>query len=840
MNNEDLVLKMILDESGFSAGMDKAVKQLGKFDGQVENTGEKGGRSLGNIWTTFVGNFLASGATKIISTGIGLITSSVDGAINRVDTLNNSNRVFENMGFNAKETASTMDALKASIQGLPTPMDAAIKGVQLIASSTNDLGKSQEIFAALNNGILGFGGSTEMVDNAIIQLSQSFSNGKIDAQTWNSMINSGLGPSLNALAKQMGITTGEFKTGLSEGEISVEQFQDALINLNKNGGGGLKSLEQIAKDSTAGIKTGIANMKTAVVRGVANVITAFDDGLKGAGFGSISEIIAEKGAKFEEVLNKVAKAIPPLMVGAKELYNTLEPFAPLFVGLIASLATFTAVSKIQQTVTGITNAFNVWKTATEGVTIVQKILNATLLANPIALIATAVVGLTAGIVYLWKTNEGFRDAVTKIWNTIKETISNVAESVTKAWEGTKKFFSDLWSGISDGVTSGVENVKNAWNGFKEWFAEIWSSLKQIISDFVTTVLTPFEPMIQFFSDLWENVRAIAAAGWELIKTAVMGPILLMIDLITGDFTQFKEDLNMLWTNIKDNASLIYNAIKDTIIGYIKAVVETGKNLWTIAKDTAISLWTGTVEVAKNLWGNLKNTILSFANSIKDGAIGAWNFLKTNTINIFRGIVDGAVKAWSTMVQSVKDVVNSVIKWFDKLKDIDLLEAGKAVIDGFVKGLKKAWEKGKEFIGGIGDWIRDHKGPIEYDRKLLVDNGKAIMDGLKNGIVRGFEDVKQEVSSIAGDLNDEFESEINPPVITVKSNKTGAFKPEVETYDGKSKSNVEQSGDVFNINLQSLGELSELQLMCMAEQLVKYIKDVKDREDTARGGAFGGI
>ncbi|WP_240068713.1 hypothetical protein, partial [Enterococcus faecalis] len=78
------------------------------------------------------------------------------------------------------------------------------------------------------------------------------------------------------------------------------------------GGGGLKSLEQIAKDSTAGIKTGLANMKTAIVRGVANVVTKIDEGLKSAGFGSISEIIADKGAKMEAALSKFAEMIPPM------------------------------------------------------------------------------------------------------------------------------------------------------------------------------------------------------------------------------------------------------------------------------------------------------------------------------------------------------------------------------------------------------------------------------------------------------------------------------------------------------------------------------------------------
>ena len=163
---------MILDESGFSQGLNSAVKSYKALMLKLIEQDKKAADLLGAYGRLLL--VTASGATKIISKGIGLITSNIDGAINRVDTLNNANRVFENMGFSAGETSKTMDSLKKSIQGLPTPLDSAIKGVQLIASSTNDLGKSEQIFAALNNGILGFGGSAEMVENAIIQLSQSF------------------------------------------------------------------------------------------------------------------------------------------------------------------------------------------------------------------------------------------------------------------------------------------------------------------------------------------------------------------------------------------------------------------------------------------------------------------------------------------------------------------------------------------------------------------------------------------------------------------------------------------------------------------------------------------
>ncbi|EJR1649461.1 tape measure protein, partial [Enterococcus faecalis] len=480
---------MILDESGFSQGLNSAVKKLQGFDGEVDRTGQKGGRSLGSIWTSFVGNFLASGATKIISKGIGLITSNIDGAINRVDTLNNANRVFENMGFSAGETSKTMDSLKKSIQGLPTPLDSAIKGVQLIASSTNDLGKSEQIFAALNNGILGFGGSAEMVDNAIIQLSQSFSNGKVDAQTWNSMINSGLGPALNALAKQMGLTAGQMKEGLSDGSISVEEFQDSLIKLNKEGGGGLKSLEQIAKDSTAGIKTGLANMKTAIVRGVANVVTKIDEGLKGAGFGSISEIIADKGAKMEAALSKFAEMIPPMIKKAKELYDTLEPFAPVLAGLAGSIGTMMTINKVNSLVEDAVKGYKNWRAATEGVTTAQKILNTVMKANWIGIIVSAIVGLIVYIGYLWKTNENFREAVKNIWKNIQEFISSAAETVVKAWDSTMEFFSNMWDGTKEAFSNAgtwmkeapgnaAEWVKNKWNGTKEFFSGLWDSTKE--------------------------------------------------------------------------------------------------------------------------------------------------------------------------------------------------------------------------------------------------------------------------------------------------------------------------------------------------------------------------
>lgn len=797
MNNEDLVLKMILDESGFSQGLNSAVKKLQGFDGEVDRTGQKGGRSLGSIWTSFVGNFLASGATKIISKGIGLITSNIDGAINRVDTLNNANRVFENMGFEVGETKKAMKNLEKSISGLPTPLDTAVKGMTALTATYDDIDLGQKVFAGLNNAILGFGGTTEMVDNAIMQLSQLPMDGPLDAQTWNSLRNSGLTPVLNAMAKESGMSMSAMKEAFGSGELTVEDFTQKLMDMNKNGGGGLKSLEKIAKDSTAGIKTGLANMKTAIVRGVTNVVTKIDEGLKSAGFGSISEIIADKGAKMEAALTKFAEMIPPMIKTVKTLYDTLKPYAPLLAGLAGSIGTLMLAKKVSA-------AFTAWQKATEGLSIAQAILNSTMLANPFVAILAAVVGLVTGFIYLWKTNEGFRDAVKNIWKNIQEFISSAADIAVKAWNSTMEFFSNMWDGTKEAFSNAgtwmkeapgnaADWIKNKWNGTKEFFSGLWDSTKEglkntwenikqgaadsaksvgesfkngfdnakdwfkgigkSISDVFTTafdfvwkyigplvtgVKNAFLHMSFFLKNLWKNLVNIGENLFTILKNVILAPILFVTSMITGGWEEAKENMIAVWNNITEAASEIWNSITSIISNYLLNMRMAVLNIWIGLKTSIITIWTDLSAKAGEIWTNITAFFSQTWENIKQTSAQTWENIKQTAINIWEGL-----KIW--FFTTIDNIKNGVIDGWNNLKQ--------GTVDTFnatVQWSKDTWNNFKQWIvdlvtgikdGIINGWENLKQGTVNIFNNL-VQGAKNAWNNLKRSVSNTVENVKQ--------------------------------------------------------------------------------------------------
>lgn len=646
----------------------KAVNGLGKVTSGL-------GNMLGGIGKV-VGKVGLGALLTIGNKAFNAVSSNVDSAIKRIDTLANSSRAFQNMGFDANKTAKAMKNISKAIEGLPTALDDSVSNVQLLAASTGDLDLSVDIYKALNDAILGFGGDANMANNAIVQLSQSFSNGKVDAQTWNSMINSGLGPTLNALAKQMGKTTGELKDGLSEGKISVTDFQKALVKMDKEGGGGLKSLEQIAKDSTKGISTSLANAKTAMVRGTAELIKSVDEMLKNMNLPTISEFITNAGTNMENFMKKVAAVMPEIaknFAWVGDVFNTVSGYLDEGMRIAGQLVFFYS--------TAVKNVIEVVKKMWDGTVAPSDYT----ILNYLGMNTETAWALEDFITNTREKLETFGDYVKGFWKLFSKdeatslegysmlrTLGMTQDQITgleTAVENTKKFLSGLKDVVLDLADIVLFNLNQEFNTLYKFFTEdvapdllplmqSWTDSFKRMSDmfkqtgdsangFKTVIVVAWKIMEDRFQGLWIIVKTVMIAiqiTIETVTAAIAGTLNTFGFIITGQWGR-------AWDEIKKTGERIWAAIwggiKDTFLG--KILIALG-NFYTENKKIFDGVWQTITGVMNPVTGFLEDIFVKLPGVIARAFKGGKNTITA----AFKEVFNAALRA-------IGKPVNGIIK-----------------------------------------------------------------------------------------------------------------------------------------------------------------------------------
>ena len=635
-------------DKNFSSTMKSAQNET---DGLQDNT-KKFGTSITDIAK-------GMGIFKVLDAAVQTVTQSVGGAVNRFDTLNKYPTVMKALGYSTQEVDGSMQKLTKGIDGLPTSLDEIVSNTQQLAISTGSLNKGTDTALALNNAFLASGASTADASRGMQQYQQMLAKGTVDMQSWRTLQET-MPIAMDKVAKSFkdqGVNSvTDLYSALQSGKITFDDFNNRLIELNDGVGG----FADLAKKNSAGIKTSFQNIKTAVVKGLANVITAIDEGMQDAGLGSIAENFDKIKGAVNVAFKAITDSIPPAISFLTNLWNTIKPFLPLIMAVVGYISIYQGVMGTARKAVELYNG-------------AQKMMNVLMNLNPIGLIIAAVIALVAGFIYLWNTSEEFRN-----------------------------FWIGLWDSIKNIVSTSVEWVRNVWDKFTSWLSETSNSISN-------------------------NVK-------------------------------------QAWNNLKQGT---------------------------------INLFNNTIQGAKNIWDSFKSWIINLITGAKDNIIQGWENLKQGTINTFNNLVNGAQEAWDNLVNAVSDTVDRVTGWFDNLKNIDLLAAGKAIMDSFLEGLQNAWKSVQDFVGGIGDWIREHKGPIQYDRKLLIPAGQAIMNGLNAGLTNGFASVQSNVGNMANMIADSF---TRTPDIDLSANLKNAnrnFTTQIEhsVNYGKNKRPA-----VFNIRL----------------------------------------
>ena len=743
-------------------------------------------------------------AANVISNGISRITSmisgSVDNAIKRVDTLNNATRSFENMGFSAGQTKKAMTDLDTAITGLPTSIDSAVRQTQLLAASTGDIDKSTKIYKAMNDGILGFGGTADMVENAVIQLSQAFSNGKVDAETWNSMINSGMGPALNALAKKLGVTTGQLKTDLSSGKISVNDFQNALIELDNKGGGGMKSLAQIAKDSTKGIGTSWTNFKTAVTRAVAAVM----DALAKAG---LTDLI-DKGT------NAIKGSIPLItqlsVTIATKLAAALKVTVQFFRDFWNTLNKTGAINAVETAIGSLAFALqHVFKAGSGGMPLLTILTTASaetikVVANAVTLVATAIMSMDPvtikliafsimGVVGALVALKATRSVVGTIQN-IRAGFNGLFGDAEKGSLGVKNAFLRLTNikepyapkkTAEDMATLGstAENVAPKMASFGEAMGAGLGSLARLAGVSVVMISAAYsvkilgDAIIQLSSLSWGQLAVgltgmavalgalvAATAGFGMIGEAFTVGVLAITPLI-ATIDGFVLALGYL-INATANAATVLPVFLENIMPAFQAfyVEFASMNWYQVFYTFAQSLLNGVLGAldAINKYGpalvnRFVDVIVNMAVAIGQNQYKLYNGLFNAVVSGITGITDAIRRNYKRVADAGVDLVDTIAEAIGYgIGRAGFAGIGGHIVTGLWRGITDGWSRMLDHMGVLTALlpkkVRQILG-IHSPSRVFAEIGGFVTAGFAKGIDEGASDVTASMTNVVKTLNE---------------------------------------------------------------------------------------
>ena len=444
------------------------------------------------------------------------------------------------------------------------------------------------------------------------------------------------------------------------------------------------------------------------------------------------------------MIGNILKQIPNLILGGiKGVFSGIfgEGLGSIMGGIVTALGSaflaFKAFSAVQGMLSGIPAVLTTIKTAVTG-------LFTTMSANPIGIAIAAIAALTAGLVYFFTQTEmgrqiwqGFMDWFSGVWQ-------SVAPVLTEVWNGIVETATTVWNHmmavVAPIIQAVVDFIRSVWDGISLWWTENQGLIQQTFTtvwNAIQTVIQMVMPIIQsiietamnilapFIEATWNNIFTVVTTVWELIKIAIQ----TAMDVISGIIKAVMQVINGDWR------------------GAWETIKGVGEAIWKGLSAAGKAIFDGFAQILSNIW-----------NTIKSVASSAWEGLKSTVLGLIDGLVQGAQRAWESMKQGVSDLVSNVTSIFDGIRNIDLWSAGKAILDGFLGGLKSAWDSVTDFVGGIAGWIADHKGPIEYDRKLLIPAGNAIMQGLDRGLQDRFKGVKKSVSGMAGEISNAFSND----------------------------------------------------------------------------------
>lgn len=737
-------------------------KQLGA---EVASAGDKLGESLGSkIKSLAIKAIAAAGIGKAISASIyqgGELEQSLGG----VETLfkESADKVkayakeaYKTTGVSANEYMQNVTSFAASlVSSLGGDTDKASKianqamidmgdNANKMGTSMQDIqnayqGFSKQNYTMLDNLKLGYGGTKKEMERLLADATK-LTGVKYDIDNLGDVYQA-----IHVIQQELGITgtTAKEASETLQGSFSAMKasFVDVLGNLAL--GENIKpSLINLAETTETFLVGNLIPMLARVLKGIPVVI---ENGIKEFG-----PIMINAG---KEIMNQFGLSIgnnTSITEAFSSLKNNISPAIESIRTTIMKIPEFfmSAGQSIAPIIDTIVVAIGRLKF--DGI---RELID--------ALLPAISSGFEKFIQIVKPAIDGVVESFVNLWNKAQPLLSLLSEALTPAFNVLGSFLGGVFKGaliavegLFDGLSVAIDFLSPLIEVLINAFKKLEPALNTV-AEWIGTVIGLFGGMgsagnglSEMIKTAWSNIKSVISAAGNIIKSIIEG----IKSVFSG--------LGVAGNALKTALSLVWNGIKGIISGAsqgIKTIIENIKRFFTGLGDAGNRL-KGLLSTA---WGSISNLVKTSKDAIKitiDSIKGFFTGLSQKADSLFKAISSAwksITKAIETAAGKVSTFIDGIKKVFDSLFHVDLFGAGSAIMDGFLNGLKSAWQGVMNFVSGIGNWIAEHKGPISYDRKLLIPAGLAIMEGLDEGLRDSFKDVKDTIFDINSEIEDEL-------------------------------------------------------------------------------------
>ena len=635
MNNAQTDINKTASEiKDLESQMGKSATSSGKLGESVEDAGEKARNAEGGF--TVLKGAIANLAGNIITSAINGVQSLVGEAINSSDALKKFESTMSFAGYDDSTISKAKDDMKTYADQTVYDLDTvANTTAQLAANGIQDYTGLTQAAGNLNAVA---GGNADTFKSVAMVLTQTAGAGKLTTENWNQLADAipGASGKLQEALQQNGAYTGNFRDAMAQGQITADEFNQAIMSL------GFTDAAQQAATSTSTFEGAMGNMQAAVTDGLMQIYDAI-------GSGNVTGLI-------NSISDGVSKVIPPIETGISWLKDNLPTIAPLLAGISAALGGIMVAQKVEAMVT----AFKSWKTATEGMTVAQQLLNAAQLSSPIGLVVGLVAGLIAAIVVLWNTNEGFRDAVMNVWNGIKDFIGDAVQAIGDFFSNLgntisqlPQMFADWLNGVIATVTEWVLNMA----------AQAASAGSQFLSNVVNFIANLPANVASFLSSVISNVIGWASnmasnatrAGSQFLSNAVN-----FVSQLPGRIASFLGNvISNLGSWAGNMASKGAEGARNMFNAVVNGLASLPSRVLGIGGDIVRGIWNGISGAA----GWLAGKVRSFASGILDGMKDALGIHSPSRLfrdqvgrYIAQGIGEGFTDEMGSVVGQMQDAM----------------------------------------------------------------------------------------------------------------------------------------------------------------------------------------